>query len=73
MRMYAGFGVAMTAAHLLSISCMSKNPTPKGPALGTPIRGYFALPPEGARMSCPRVNVKIGLAAQPFALWPPDI
>jgi len=30
-----------------------KNPTPKGPALGTPRRGYLALPPEGARLSCP--------------------
>jgi len=31
----------------------SKYPTPEGPALETPGRGYNALPPEGARMSCP--------------------
>jgi hypothetical protein len=32
----------------------SKKPTPEGPALETPIRGYYALPPEGAKMSCPK-------------------
>ena len=31
----------------------SKNPTPEGPALETPGRGYNALTPEGARLSCP--------------------
>ena len=31
----------------------SKNPTPEGPALETPGGGYNALPPEGARLSCP--------------------
>jgi len=30
-----------------------KNPTPEGPALVTPGRGYFALAPEGPRLSCP--------------------
>jgi len=30
-----------------------KNPTPEGPALETPGRGYNALTPEGARLSCP--------------------
>ena len=30
-----------------------KDPTPEGPALETPTGGYNALPPEGARMSCP--------------------
>jgi len=32
---------------------MSKNPTPEGPALETPGRGYPALPPEGARVELP--------------------
>ena len=32
----------------------SKNPTPEGPALITPGRGYFTLPPEGARFELPR-------------------
>jgi hypothetical protein len=32
---------------------LSKDPTPEGPALETPGGGYNALPPEGARMSCP--------------------
>ena len=31
----------------------SKNPTPEGPALETPGRGYYALPPEGARVELP--------------------
>jgi len=31
----------------------SKNPTPEGPALETPGRGYNALTPEGPRLSCP--------------------
>jgi len=31
----------------------SKNPTPEGPALETPGRGYLALPPEGARVELP--------------------
>ena len=31
----------------------SKNPTPEGPALETPGRGYHALPPEGARVELP--------------------
>jgi hypothetical protein len=31
----------------------SKNPTPKGPALETPGRGYNALTPEGPRLSYP--------------------
>jgi hypothetical protein len=33
---------------------MSKNPTPEGPALVTPGRGYFALTPKGPRLSCPQ-------------------
>jgi putative transposase len=37
----------------LNINGMSKNPTPEGPALETPIRGYNALPSERARVSCP--------------------
>jgi hypothetical protein len=31
----------------------SKNPTPEGPALETPGRGYPALPPEGATVELP--------------------
>ena len=30
-----------------------KNPTPEGPDLVTPGRGYSALPTKGARESCP--------------------
>jgi len=36
-----------------------KNPTPEGPDLVTPIRGYYALPPEGARHSCPHCSLKL--------------
>jgi len=32
----------------------NKLPTPEGPVLGTPGRGYLTLPPKRARMSCPR-------------------
>jgi 3-hydroxyacyl-CoA dehydrogenase len=35
------------------LATISKDPTPEGPALETPGGGYNALPPEGARMSCP--------------------
>ena len=31
----------------------SKNPTPEGPALETPERGYPALPPEGTEVELP--------------------
>jgi hypothetical protein len=37
------------------------NPTPEGPVLATPGRGYFALPPKRARMSCPRVILEQAL------------
>jgi hypothetical protein len=37
----------------LSGDITSKNPTPEGPALETPVRGYLTLPPEGARIELP--------------------
>ena len=37
---------------------LSKNPTPEGPALETPGRGYLALPPEGARIELPPSYLK---------------
>ena len=36
----------------------SKKPTPEGPALETPGRGYLALPPEGARIELPLSYLK---------------
>ncbi|MEW6519583.1 MAG: hypothetical protein AB1461_09235, partial [Thermodesulfobacteriota bacterium] len=40
-----------------------KNPGSESPALVTPIRGYIALPPEGARTVVPTICIKITLIA----------
>ena len=62
-----------SSQQLIDKNQKNKKPTPEGPVLRTPRRGYFALPPERARIGCPVCEFRKASVVRLYALEPLDI